>query len=120
MKNLKDLIKPGYIVDIADKDGEEYRYIVVDTYTGISFHNIYEPGHCIDLCDFDNNLINKFESCDYMITGIYQLSYTNGSTDNDSDLIVIWKHDIIEVSMEDIAKKFNTCPENIKIINNGN
>lgn len=90
MKNLKDLIKPGYIVDISDKNGEEARYIVVDTYTGLSFHNIYEPGHCIDLCDFDNNLINKFESCNYMITGIYQLSYTNSSIDNDSDLVVIW------------------------------
>lgn len=120
MKNLKDLIKPGYIVDIADKSEEEYRYIVVDTYTGISFHNIHEPGCCVDLCDFDNNLINKFNSCDYMITGIYQLNHANGSTEWDDDLNIIWKRNIIEVSTEDIAKKFNTCPENIKIINNGN
>lgn len=42
MKNLKELIKPGYIVDIADSELEEYRYIVVDTLGGLGLHSIYE------------------------------------------------------------------------------
>ena len=58
MKNLKELIKPGYIVDIDDSEFEEYRYIVVDASGELGLHSLYEPGCCISLSNFDNNLIN--------------------------------------------------------------
>lgn len=113
MKNLKELIKPGYIVDIADSELEEYRYIVVDTLGGLGLHSIYEPGYCISLSNFDDALINEF-NCN-MIMGIYRLDHANGATDSDVDLDIIWKRKIVEVSIEEIAKKFNTTPENLKI-----
>lgn len=115
MKNLKELIKPGYIVDIADSELEEYRYIVVDAQNGLCFHNIYETEMCEDLNNFDINLINASSTECNMITGIYRLNNVNGSTDWDSDLVPIWKREIVKVSIEEIAKKFNTTPENLKI-----
>lgn len=115
MKNLKELIKPGYIVDIADSELEEYRYIVVDAQNGLCFHSISEPGMCEDLNDFNIDLINESSTECNMITGIYRLNDVNGSTDWDNDLIPIWKRKIVEVSIEEIARKFNTTPENLKI-----
>ena len=50
-----------------------------------------------------------------MIIGIYRLDHANGATDSDVDLDIIWKRKIVEVSIEEIAKKFNTTPENLKI-----
>ena len=121
MKNLKDLIKPGYIVDIEDReDLEECRYIVVDSNKGLTFHSIIEPGKCIPLDNFNNDLINTHSSIAHKITVIYQLIDSSGSTDFDDDLNIIWKREILKLTVKEIAKKFNTTPENIKIIDNGN
>lgn len=121
MKNLKDLIKPGYIVDIEDEEySEEYRYIVVDSNNGLTFHGITEPSECIPLNNFNNDLINIHSSIAHKITGIYQLIDSSGSIDFDDDLNIIWKRKTLKLTIKEIAKKFNTTPENIKIVDNGN
>ena len=88
MKNLKELIKPGYIVDIADSELEEYRYIVVDALGGLGLHSIYEPGYCISLSNFDDALINEL-----LIINPYEYI----------DWLEIWKREFEHTKLDSIV-----------------
>lgn len=111
--NIKDL-QSGMIVETAK--GLQFLVTVI-TGSSLVLFTSNNGGLCDSVSDFDENLLSlssKFSD----IVKVYRITaLVDGSNSiNSLPKILIWERPTIEVTVEDIAKKFNTSIKYLKII----
>lgn len=114
MKDLKELIKPGFIVDV-EEDDDTCRYVVVDCMDGLQLLSIYDWECYIPLRDFDNDLkyTGTYEDLKY-ISAIYINQKCDSSINH--NLQILWTREEVKVTLAQIAEQFNTTVDKLKII----
>lgn len=114
MKDLKELIKPGLIVDV-EEDDDTCKYIVIDCMDGLQLLSIYDWDCYIPIRDFDKDLkyTGTYEDLKY-ISAIYKKQNCNSSIDG--NLQILWVRESIRVTLAQIAEQFNTTVDKLKII----
>ena len=115
MKDLKELIKPGLVVDVEESD-DLCRYVVIDCMDGLQLLCIYDWECYIPLRDFNNDLkyTGTYEDVKY-IRAIYKMQECNSSISN--NLQILWTREEVKVTLAQIAEQFNTTVDKLKIVN---
>lgn len=114
MKDLKELIKPGLVVEIKERCSD-VPYIVIDCMDGIQLMCIYDSETYIPLEDFDNNLkyIGTYHDVEH-INAICKAQKCNCSVED--NLQILWTREEVKVTLAQIAEQFNTTVDKLKII----
>ena len=114
MKNLKELIKPGLVVDV-EESVDLCRYVVIDCMDGLQLFCIYDWEYYIPLRDFNNDLkyTGTYEEIKH-ISAIYKKQDCNSSISN--NLQILWTREEVKVTLAQIAEQFNTTVDKLKIV----